>query len=170
MEAIAIGSAVIGAFGDYKAGKAQQAMYRSQAAWSAIQGETDALNYEQQGVNALKKTLRTISTITARAAAGNINPWAGSTGNLQDSVLNEGYIDFGINTSSANMRRKGGEFQANVYNAAGKSAYQRGVFGAVTKLGTAAASYGDIGGPPSGGSSGNLNPNSSGGQGNIFGY
>ena len=80
MEAIAIGSAVVGAFGDYKAGKAQQEMYRSQAAWSAIQGETDALNYEQQGVNALKKTLRTVSTITARAAAGNINPWAGSTG------------------------------------------------------------------------------------------
>ena len=146
MEAIAIGSAVVGAFGQYKAGKAQQAMYRSQAMWTAIQGEQDAIQFEQQGVNTLKKTLRTMSTITARAAAGNINPWAGSVGNLQDHVLNEGYIDFGISRMNASNKRFTSEFQANTYVAAGKSAYQQGVFGAITTLGTAAGSYGQLGG------------------------
>ena len=82
MEVLAVASAVVGAFGQYKAGQAQQAMYKSQAVWNNIQAEQDALAYEQEGVNALKRTLKTVATITARGAAGNLNPWAGSTGNL----------------------------------------------------------------------------------------
>lgn len=146
MEAIAIGSAVIGAFGSYQQGKAQQAMYRSQAMWTAIQGEQDAIAFEQKGVNTLKKTLRTLATITARAAAGNINPWAGSVGNLQDQVLNEGYIDFGISKMNASNKRFMSEFQANTYVSAGKSAYQSGLFSAAATLGTAAGTYGQLGG------------------------
>ena len=148
MEVIAIASAAVSAFGQYKAGQAAQAQYKSQAAWNAIQAENDAIQYEQQGVNALRRTLRTVSAINARAAAGNINPWSGSTGNLQDQVLHEGYTDFNISKSNAMTRRMTGQFQSNIYNAAGKSAYQQGVFGALSTVGTAAVKYGQIGGPP----------------------
>ena len=170
MEVIAVASAVVGAVGQYKAGQAQQAMYKSQAVWNNIQAEQDALAYEQEGVNALKKTLKTVATITARGAAGNLNPWAGSTGNLQDNVLNEGFTDFNIATMNASNRRKTGEYQSGIFRAAGKSAYQQGIFGAVATIGGAAATYGSIGSKPSGGGGGGFNPNSSGGQGPIFGY
>ena len=53
MEVIAIASAAVSAIGQYKAGQAAQAQYRSQAAWNEIQAENDAIQYEQQGVNAL---------------------------------------------------------------------------------------------------------------------
>ena len=46
-------------------------------------------------------------------------------------------------------RRLTGQFQSNIYNAAGKSAYQQGVFGALSTVGTAGAQYMQIGGPPS---------------------
>ena len=80
MEVVAIAATAVSAFGQIQAGKAQQAMYESQAVWNNIQAENDAIAYEQQGVNALKKTLKTMATITARAAAGNLNPFAGSIG------------------------------------------------------------------------------------------
>ena len=55
MEVIAIASAAVSAIGQYKAGQAAQAQYRSQAAWNEIQAENDAIQYEQQGVNALRR-------------------------------------------------------------------------------------------------------------------
>ena len=168
MEVIAIASAAVSAIGQYKAGQAAQAQYRSQAAWNEIQAENDAIQYEQQGVNALRRTLRTVSAINARAAAGNINPWSGSTGNLQEQVLHEGYTDFNISKSNALTRRLTGQFQSNIYKAAGKSAYQQGVFGALSTVGKAGAQYMQIGSAPSTPST--PNPHSSGGQGPIFGF
>ena len=149
MEVVAIAATAVSAFGQIQAGKAQQAMYESQAVWNNIQAENDAIAYEQQGVNALKKTLKTMATITARAAAGNLNPFAGSIGNLQDQVLNEGYTDFNIHRISDDTRRKTGAFQSNIYKAAGKSAAQQGVFGAIGTVGGAALTYGAIGGKSS---------------------
>ena len=73
---MAIASAVVGSYAQIQAAKAQQKMYNRQADITERQSRLDALNYKQQGVNSLKKLNRVLAANTARAAAGNLDPYA----------------------------------------------------------------------------------------------
>ena len=156
MAAVAIAAAVVGAIGTMKQGAAQKAMYDAQATQTMVQARSnviksrrEALKYKQDGVAVLDKMRKTIATVSARGAAGSIDPFSGSTGNLQINIFDQGYLDFSINKDNTNMARenmniiqKSAEYQAGIYRAAGRAAKQAAMFKAVSSVGMAAANYG----------------------------
>tara|TARA_R110002167_G_scaffold77897_1_gene215950 strand:+ start:1837 stop:2436 length:600 start_codon:yes stop_codon:yes gene_type:complete len=156
MAEVAVAAAVVGAIGTIKQGKAQKAMYDAQAAQTMVQARSnviksrrEALKYKQDGVAVLDKMRKTIATVSARGAAGSIDPFSGSTGNLQINIFDQGYLDFSINKDNTNMARenmniiqKSAEYQAAIYRAAGKQAKQSAMFSAITSVAMAGATYG----------------------------
>ena len=126
MAELAVAASVVGAIGTMKSGSAQKAMYDAQAAQTMVQARSnviksrrEALKYKQDGVAVLDKMRKTIATVSARGAAGSIDPFSGSTGNLQINIFDQGYLDFSINKDNTNMARenmniiqKSAEYQA----------------------------------------------------------
>ena len=96
MTALMIGGSVLSAYGQVRQGQAQKAMYQAQAQQAQIQGRSqaikarqEALAYRQEGVKSLENTRRNMATMNARGAAGALDPFSGSVGNLM--TLNMGY-------------------------------------------------------------------------------
>ncbi len=169
MAEVAVAAAVVGAIGTMKQGAAQKAMYDAQATQTLVQARSnviksrrEALKYKQDGVAVLDKMRKTIATVSARGAAGSIDPFSGSTGNLQINIFDQGYLDFSINKDNTNMARenmniiqKSAEYQAGIYRAAGRAAKQAATFKAITSVAMAGANYGmGFGGGMGSGSSG----------------
>tara|TARA_R110000823_G_scaffold46624_7_gene119214 strand:+ start:680 stop:1291 length:612 start_codon:yes stop_codon:yes gene_type:complete len=165
MAYVAIAAAVVGAIGTMKQGAAQKAMYDAQATQTMVQARSnviksrrEALKYKQDGVAVLDKMRKTIATVSARGAAGSIDPFSGSTGNLQVNIFDQGYLDFSINKDNTNMARenmniiqKSAEYQAGIYRAAGAAAKQAATFKAISSVGMAVAgAYGGFGGGSAG--------------------
>ena len=178
MAEVAIAAAVVGAIGTMKQGAAQKAMYDAQATHTVVQARSnviksrrEALKYKQDGVAVLDKMRKTIATVSTRGAAGSIDPFSGSTGNLQINIFDQGYLDFSINKDNTNMARenmniiqKSAEYQAGIYRAAGKQAKQSAMFSAFTSVAMAGATYGmGFGGAGAG------NAGSAGAAGGTFG-
>lgn len=156
MAELALAAAVVGAIGSLKQGSAQKAMYDAQAAQTMVQARSnviksraEALKYKQEGVRTLDKIRKTIATVGTRGAAGSIDPFSGSTGNLQVNIFDQGFRDFSINKDNTDIARanmtiiqKSAEYQAGIYRAAGKQAKQNAMFEAVTQVAMAGAFYG----------------------------
>ena len=156
MAQLAVAASVVSAIGTMKSGSAQKAMYDAQAAQTMVQARSnviksrrEALKYKQDGVAVLDKMRRTIATVSARGAAGSIDPFSGSTGNLQINIFDQGYLDYSINKDNTNMARenmniiqKSAEYQAGIYRAAGKQAKQSAMFSAVSSVAMAGINYG----------------------------
>jgi hypothetical protein len=144
---LAIAAAVIGAVGQYQAGKAQEKIYQAQAQQEEIKGRTEAIRARSEGVKTLDSIRRTMATINARGAAGAIDPFSGSAGSLQSYALREGYTEFDISQENAKLAAASAGFQANIYRASGAAAKQAGLFQAIGTVGQAGMSYGMTGGP-----------------------
>lgn len=155
MAAVSMLGSVVKAVGAMRAASAQQAMYEAQAAQTMVQARSnviksraEALKYKQEGVKTLNKIRKTIATVGARGAAGSIDPFSGSTGNLQVNIFDQGFLDFSINKDNTNIARenmtiiqKSAEYQAGIYRQAGKNAKAAGMFGAVTSLAMSGAKF-----------------------------
>jgi hypothetical protein len=144
---LAIAAAVIGAVGQYQAGKSQEKIYQAQAQQEEIKGRTEAIRAREEGVRTLTSIQRTMATINARGAAGAIDPFSGSAGSLQSYALREGYTEFDISQENAKLAAASAGFQANIYRASGAAAKQAGLFQAIGTVGQAGMSYGMTGGP-----------------------
>ena len=59
-----------------ESGKTQKKIYDRQSQIEKRQASFDALQYKQQGVDALKQLNRVLAANTARAAAGNLDPFS----------------------------------------------------------------------------------------------
>jgi hypothetical protein len=70
MAVAGLAMSAISAVGQYKAGKAAQANYKSQANMAEFQGRSQAIAYKQQGVAALDGLVRSNASINAAAGAG----------------------------------------------------------------------------------------------------
>lgn len=148
---IAVGLSAVSAFGQYQAGRAQAKGLARQAAMTQLQGRAEALKYREQAVATMDRVLRTQATINARAGAGSIDPFSGSALALQDYAMAEGANEIYVSKDNEIVAREGGLIQSAQLMQQSKSAYQAGIFQAVGTLGSAALSYGQIGGKPSGG-------------------
>jgi hypothetical protein len=146
---LAVAAAVIGAYGQYQAGRTQDKLYQAQAQQVEIQGRTEAIRARQEGLKTLTSIQRTISTINARGAAGSIDPMSGSAGSLQTYALREGYTEFDISQENAKLASASAGFQANIYRASGAAAKQAGLYQAIGTVGGAGLSYSMAGGPGS---------------------
>ena len=107
-----------------ESGKTQKKIYDRQAQIEKRQASFDALQYKQQGVDALKQLNRVLAANTARAAAGNLDPFSSydSTNIIANNNLREAVNDFTIARDNASLALKVGRFQAESNRFSGKIA------------------------------------------------
>ena len=148
---MAIASAACRRLRSYPGAKAQKKMYERQADITERQGRLDALNYKQQGVNAIKKMNRVMAANAARAAAGNLDPYASydSADVIGTYNLRMGVNDFTIARDNASIAKKMSKYQADNYRYAGQVAVSNAKRMAVANIGmsfvTAGSVYGTSG-------------------------
>ena len=148
---MAIASAVVGSYAAIQGAKAQKKMYERQADITERQGRLDALNYKQQGVNAIKKMNWVMAANAARAAAGNLDPYASydSADVIGTYNLRMGVNDFTIARDNASIAKKMAKYQADNYRYAGQVAGSNAKRMAVANIGmsfvTAGSVYGTSG-------------------------
>jgi len=165
MQTLAIVGMGMQAFGTIRAGQAQAANYQAQAQQTLIQARSDVirarkeeLNYKQKGVEILRAVNRNLATINARGAAGALDPFSGSTGNLMTVNLKEGYLDFSTEQDNAalaaenqNIIQASAEYQARIYRQAAKEARSQAFMSALSSAAMGAYTMGKFstpGAPP----------------------
>jgi len=142
MEVIAIASAVLGAYGDIEAGKAQQRQYNLQAQQTEVESQRKAIQYGQRSNDVLRRRTQANAAIAARAYAGGVDPFSGSPDLVRAVNDTASGREYARLLEDADAALRSGTFQAAIYREAGATAMRSATFKAVTKLGTAAASFG----------------------------
>ena len=150
MEYVAMAGIAVSAYGQYQSGKFQRDMYNEQAKQAEMQAKQKSIEYEQQAVNVLNDTLRSVASINASAGSANLDPFSGSIANLTTYALASGYSDFTTLSRSQQINQDMGSYQAGIYRASGKMAYQTGIYNAIGTLSMGAMQSQSIGGPGGG--------------------
>lgn len=133
-QALQIIGTVISAKAQMDAGKARKRQYEAQAAEARLKGRRDALVYRQRALEKLRQMRQTTSSIVARTAAGNSDPFSGTGASLTNYVTGIGYEDAGIFRDNAEMSINAGIIQQQQYLTAGDEAMRQGRLGAMTTL------------------------------------
>jgi len=181
MAELAIASAIIGAVSTIAQGNAQSKMLKSQALDAEFRGKSEslayrqrALGFKQEGNRVLDRMLRTASTINARGAAANLDPFSGSIGALQTTSLADGAFDFWVaresadyETDNATLAIEGSKYNAANLRQAASTAKQMSYLKAAGQLAGAGYQYSQLGGAP--GFAGGAAPNDLGASGYGFG-
>lgn len=139
---IAIAAAVLGAYGDIQAGKAQQTQYNLQAQQTEVESQRKAIQYQQRSNDVLRRRLSANAALSARAYAGGVDPFSGSPDIVRAANDTAAGREYARLLEDADAAIRAGTFQAEVYREAGATAKRTAYFSAATKLGSAAASYG----------------------------
>lgn len=161
MAELAVAASLVQAAGTIQQGKATDAMYKGQAQQTLVQARSqvlqsrqEALNHREDGIKVLEQMKRNAATINARGAAGSLDPFSGSLGNLMTVNLDQGFQDFTMTRDNRFIAeqnqiiiQKSAEHQAAQYRAAGKQAKKSAMFSAITSVAMAGASYKMMGGP-----------------------
>jgi hypothetical protein len=138
MQAVAVAAALVSAYGSYQAGVSQRAQYNLQAKQATVEGERRAIQYEQRSNDLLRRLRTTNAALAARAYAGGVDPFSGSPDIVRASNETRAGREYKILLADADAALRGGQLQSILYEQAGKTAYQQGIFNAVAKLGMAA--------------------------------
>ena len=157
MSASGIGLALstAGAFMQYRQGLATAAMYKGmaqglevQAQFTRYNAKQESLKHRKQAVDELDKTLMFLARINAAAGAGHMDPFTGNPFGLRIRALDVGGTNFAFSKSNEAITVLMGEHQAKMQEyqaararAAGKSAKQMGLMGAMLTLAGGAYSY-----------------------------
>jgi hypothetical protein len=150
LKAIGAAASAVSAIGQIQAGKAREQALEQQGKQAELRGKQQALQYRQQGVQILRNTRQNISTVTARAAAGGINPYSGTPVSLKQYARATGAEESYLARENAVLARVSGEINRQQYNSAASQARRQGYMNAIGTVGTAAATLGSIGGPGAG--------------------
>lgn len=126
----AVGSAV-SAFGQYQAGQAQAEAYRMASTNAIIQGNQQALEYQRQGIQVMRRLAETEATIRARGAAAGIDPFSGSAGQLADLSFGRAAEEYSFARDNASMAVLSGTANAAGYRSAAASASAAGLTNAI---------------------------------------
>ena len=138
----------VSAYGQYKAGKSQEAYYKAQANQIQLKGRIEAAKAKQQGTKALNEANEAMALTTARAAAGGVNPFASDSSplNITFKNLSAGVTDFITAKDNAFNIKSMSELQAENYREAGRSAARAGTMSSLMTIGSGAMTMGQIGG------------------------
>lgn len=147
MEYVAVAAAVAGGVSKIAQGRQAEDMYFKQAVQTRTQARGEALKYQQQANAILKRSVETQAAARARAAAGGIDPFSGSSQFIMDLSAAEGLREFGISMDNAKLASIQGEDQALQFITAGRRAKNRGLLEGIASFGQAAGAYSKIGGP-----------------------
>ena len=142
MEVIAIATAVLGAYSDIEAGKAQQRQYNLQARQTEVESQRRAVQYGQKSNQVLERRLQANAAIAARAYAGGVDPFSGSPDIVRAANDTAAGKEYARLLEDADAAIRAGTFQAELYRQAGATAKRTAYFNAAVKLGSAAASAG----------------------------
>ena len=133
-----------------QAGKAEARGYAAQATMQRMQAKTEELRYKEQGVAVLDNILRTQASITARAAAGGIDPFSGSAKALNQYAMAKGAQELYTTQESGIIALRTGEMRAGVSMTQAKSAMSAARARAFTQVAGFAAGQQQLGGPSGG--------------------
>jgi hypothetical protein len=142
MQYVAAAAAVLGAYGDIQAGKAQQTQYNLQAEQATVEGQRKAIQYGQRSNDVLRRRMQANAALAARAYAGGVDPFSGSPDIIRAANDTAAGREYARLLEDADAAIRAGTIQAELYRQAGATAKRTGYFSAATKLGSAAASYG----------------------------
>ena len=142
MEILSVVASVAGAIGDIEAGKAQQRQYNLQAQQTEVEAQRKAIQYGQRSNDVLRRRMQANAAIAARAYAGGVDPFSGSPDIVRAANDTASGREYARLLEDADAALRGGMLQAAIYREAGATAKRTATFRAVTKLGTAAASFG----------------------------
>jgi hypothetical protein len=139
----------VSAISQMQAGRDQARAYQAQAKQETIKGKQAELQYRQQGIEVLRRTRQNLSTVTARAASGGLDPYSGSPQSLRNYAAATGTEEFYLAQENAQLAQITGDINAAQYRSAASQARRQGFMNAVGTLGSAAFTMGGIGGAPS---------------------
>jgi len=142
MQAVAIAATVASAIGSYQQGVSEKSRYNLQAKIATVEGERKAVQYQQRSNDILRRLKSTNSALAARAYAGGVDPFSGSPDIVRAANETSAGREYSILLADSAAALRGGEIQSQIYQQAGKTAYQQGIFNAAAKLGMAAAQMG----------------------------
>lgn len=140
-------ASVASAVGSYQAGREQARGLQMQAVQAGIQSRGEAVKYEQQANNVLRRSLEAQAAARARAAAGGVDPFSGSAQFIQDLSAKDGMDEFNLSRENAKLVALSGASQQGQYMQAARNARKSGLVQGLTSLGVAASRIGKIGGP-----------------------
>jgi hypothetical protein len=129
-----------------QAGKAEAKGIAAQATMQRMQAKTEELRYKEQGVAVLDNILRTQASITARAAAGGIDPFSGSAGALNQYAMAKGAQELYTTQESGIIALRTGEMRAGVSMTQAKAAMSAARARAFTQVASFAAGQQQLGG------------------------
>lgn len=142
MQAVAIAATIASAIGSYQQGVSEKSRYNLQAKIATVEGERKAVQYQQRSNDILRRLKSTNSSLAARAYAGGVDPFSGSPDIVRAANETSAGREYSILLADSAAALRGGEIQSQIYQQAGKTAYQQGIFNAAAKLGMAAAQMG----------------------------
>ena len=157
-QAISAVASVVSAFGQIKAGNEQARAYRRQAQQAEMAGRREALAYQQQGIETLRRMRQNLSSVRARSGAAGLDPFSGTPESFSRAQLAQGYDEYTMAQQNSALSLTGGTLQAAEYNRAASQAKTQGFFSAVSSVGMSAAMLGSQGAFAGGGGVGDMMP------------
>ena len=132
--ALSVGSTLFSAASSVQQGKAQQEMYKLQAAQTQAEAARKALAYEERANNTLRDLNRSNGALIAQGFGGGVKGFSGSTALVTSVNTRNAGIDFQRDLDNASNALTAGDIQSDIYGVAGKNAYRGGLLNAGTKL------------------------------------
>lgn len=128
-----LGSAV-SAVGAISSASAQSDAYKLQATNAIIQGNAQSMEYQRQGIQVMRKVAETEATVRARGAAGGIDPFSGSAGQIADLAMTRGLDEYEWARENAQNAIFSGKANSAAMMSAASSAETAGYFNAGSSL------------------------------------
>jgi hypothetical protein len=132
--ALSVGSTLFSAYSSVQQGKAQQEMYKLQAAQTEAEAARKALAYEERANNTLRDLNRSNGALIAQGFGGGVRGFSGSTALVTSVNTRNAGIDFQRDLDNASNALTAGDIQSDIFGVAGKNAYTGGLLNAGTKL------------------------------------
>ena len=145
---IGLALSAVSAVGQIQAGRAQARAYQRQAEIEKLKAKRTEIQYKEQGVAVLKKLRQNLSTVTARAASGGLDPYSGTPQSIKDYGAKTGTEEFYLAQENAALALVTGDINAAQYRSAASQARRQGFYNAIGTMGMAVGTYGAIGGAP----------------------
>jgi len=146
LQLLGAAATAVSAFSQIQAGRDQARALRAQAKQQELQAKQRELQYRQQGVRVLERTRQNISTVTARAASGGLDPYSGTPQSLRMYARQTGTEESYLARENAQLALIGGEINAQQSRAAASQARRQGFYNAIGTVAQGAFTMQSIGG------------------------
>lgn len=146
LQLLGAAASAISAVSQIQAGRDQARALRAQAKQQELQAKQRELQYRQQGVRVLERTRQNISTVTARAASGGLDPYSGTPRALRLYAERTGTEESYLARENAALAMAAGDINAQQSRAAASQARRQGFYNAIGTAASAAFTMGQIGG------------------------